>query len=459
VMAAEMQEQEMGDGSNFVVTYAGELLSNAESLLKLGVHPSEVILGYTKAAAKAAELLEASVCYTVSDVRDEAALSSVLRTVISAKHYGYEDMLAGLVARAAISVMPPAPKRPSVNVDSVRVCKLIGGGITDSTVIKGIVVQRQSEGVVQRADDAKIAVFGCGIEAGSTETKGTVVIKNADELKAFNKEEERLMEEAIKSIADSGSKVVVAGGSISEIAQHFLNKYNLMFVKIVSKFELRRLCRSVGATALVRVGPPTPDEMGHADKVFVQELGSKKVMIFQQLDDDSQVATVVLRGGTMNMLDDVERAIDDAVNTAKVLCKDGRCVAGAGATEMELATRIQQLAESTPGLEQYAIAKFAESLEVVPRTLAENSGQNAADVLSSLYAAHATGAATVGVNIEAPGIVDASSTKVYDAFATKFSALSLASDAALTVLRVDQIIMAKQAGGVKPRDPQAPDAD
>jgi len=459
VMAAEMQVQEMGDGSNFVTTFAGELLSNAESLLRLGVHPSEIVLGYAKASAKAAELLEASVCHTVADVRSVEELSSVLRTVISAKHYGYEDLIASLVARACIGVMPPAPKRPSVNVDSVRVCKLIGGSITDSTVIKGIVVHRQSEGTVTYAEDAKIAVFGCGIEAGSTETKGTVVIKNAAELKAFNKEEERLMEESIKSIADAGAKVVVAGGSISEIAQHFLNKYNLLFVKIVSKFELRRLCRSVGATALVRVGPPTPDEMGHADKVFVKELGSKKVTIFEQIEDESQVATVVLRGGTMNLLDDVERAIDDAVNTAKVLCKDGRCLPGAGATEIELAYRIQQVAESTPGLEQYAISKFAEALEVVPRTLAENSGQAAAEVLSSLYAAHATGSAAVGVDIEGTGVTDAATARIYDAFATKLSALTLAADAALTVLKVDQIIMAKQAGGPKPRDPQAPDAD
>jgi len=459
VMAAEMQEQEMGDASNLVVTFAGELLSNAESLLRLGVHPSEVLLGYSKAAAKTAELLESLTCHTVSDVRSEAQLADVLRTVVSSKHFGYEELISSLVARACISIMPPAPKRPSINVDSVRVCKLIGGSIMDSTVIKGIVVQRQSEGAVTHAEDAKIAVFGCGIEAGSTESKGTVVIRTAEELKAFNKEEERLMEESIKSIADAGAKVVVAGGSISEIAQHFLNKYNLLFVKIVSKFELRRLCRSVGATALVRVGPPTPDEMGHADRVYVQELGSRKVTIFQQLEDESQVATVVLRGSTMNMLDDVERAIDDAVNTAKVLCKDGRCVAGAGATEIELAHQIQQMAESTPGLEQYAIAKFAEAFEVIPRTLAENSGQNASDVLSSLYAAHASGSAFTGVDIEGGGTTDAKAARIYDALATKASALNLAADAALTVLRVDQIIMSKQAGGPKPRDPQAPDAD
>ncbi len=151
------------------------------------------------------------------------------------------------------------------------------------------------------------------------------MIRTADELKAFNKEEERLMEESIKAIADTGAKVVVAGGSISEIAQHFLNKYNLLFVKIMSKFELRRLCKSIGATALVRVGPPTPDELGYADLVVVQELGSKKITVFQQLDEESAVSTIVLRGSTMNILDDLERVIDEAVNTCKVSACLCRC--------------------------------------------------------------------------------------------------------------------------------------
>lgn len=242
----------------------------------------------------------------------------------------------------------------------------------------------------------------------------------------------------------------------------------------MSKFELRRLCRAVNATAMVRVGPPTADELGYADMVAVQELSSRLVTVFRQDEEDAAVATIVLRGATTNALDDIERAIDDAVNTAKQACKDGRVVPGAGAIEMELATRIQALAAATPGLEQYAINKFAEALEVVPRILAENAGQDPTDVISALYAAHAgagAGAAAggagaadapaarsagyaVGVDIDGDrSTKDAASEGIWDSLPTKLSALRLASEAAITVLRVDTIIMSKQAGGPKPRAP------
>jgi len=360
----------------------------------------------------------------------------------------------GLVADAVTGVMPPAPKAPSVNVDNVRVAKLIGGAITDSAVVKGVVVQRDTEGSIKRAEKAKIAVFGCSIEASAPETRGTVVIKSADELMAYNKGEEAMMEEAIKGIAESGAKVVVAGGSVSEIALHFLEKYGMLVVKVMSKFELRRLCKAVNATALVRVGAPTADELGFADLVAVQELSSRHVTVFRQDDEESAVATIVLRGATMNLLDDVERAIDDAVNVAKQLCKDGRMVPGAGAAEIELAAKVAELGAATPGLEQYAINKYAEALEVVPRILAENAGQDPTDVISALYAAHSAGAAGAGVDVDGDKTVkDAAGAGIFDSTAVKMSALRLASEVAVTILRVDTIIMSKQAGGPKPRAP------
>jgi T-complex protein 1 subunit theta len=457
--AALMQVQEVGDGGNFVVTFAGELLSCAESMLRIGVHPSEIVEGYKKASERAYNELESICCYTLKDARIEADLTKALLPVLASKQFGNEAFLAKLVAQACLSVMPPAPKAPSISVDNVRVAKLIGGTLSDSTLVKGVVVQRDVEGSIRKVEKAKIAVFGCSIEASSSETKGTVVIHNADELKAYNKGEEKMMEDAIKAVADSGAKVVVAGGGISEIAMHFIEKYSMMAIKVVSKFELRRLCKAVNATAMVRVGAPAPGELGYADIVEVQELSSRNVTVFKQHDDDSAVTTIVLRGATMNLLDDIERAVDDAVNVAKVLCKDGRMLPGAGAAEIELAHKLNRFAETTPGLEQYAIAKYGEALEAFPRTLAENSGQAERDVITALYAAHAAGKSTVGVDIEGNQTLDAAASGILDSFAVKLSALRLASEAAITVLRVDQIIMSKQAGGPKPRQPGAPDED
>jgi len=296
--------------------------------------------------------------FTLENPRDALALAKPLKSVIAAKQFGFEDFLAPLVAQACVTVMPDG--RNAVNVDNVRVSKLIGRTIYDSQVVKGSVVERDSLGSVKHVTDAKIAIFGCGIEAGSTETKGNVVLKNAADLKSFTQGEEKAMEDAIAAIAATGANVVIASGAISEIAMHYLEKYRLMVLKIISKFELRRVCRAVGATALSRLGAPTADELGSAASVSVQELSSARVTVFSQTEDeDTGIATIVLRGPTKQILDDVERAINDAVNVAKALCRDGRCVAGAGASEIELALALQAMGDECPGLEQYAIKKVS----------------------------------------------------------------------------------------------------
>jgi T-complex protein 1 subunit theta len=279
--------------------------------------------------------------------------------------------------------------------------------------VRGVVIQRDADSAIKHVAKAKIAVFGCSIEASSPETKGVVVIKNADELKAYNKGEEKMMEEMVKGIADSGAKVVVSGGSISEIALHFIQKFGLLAVRIPSKFELRRLCKAVGASAMVAVGPPPAAVLGYCDSVSVQELSSRLVTVFRQdAGEDSGISTIVLRGATMNMMDDMERAIDDAANVA--------------------------------GLEAYAFHKFAEALECVPRTLAENSGQNATHIVAALYAAHQAGKGSVGVDVDGEGSKDAVAAGILDSLAVKSSAIKLAAETAITVLRVDQIIMSKQ---------------
>lgn len=455
-LAAETQDKECGDGTNLTVSFAGGLLSNTEDLLRMGLHTSEIINGYKKAGDKLVkEMLPSLVVGQVNDPRDKDELIRVVKPVISAKQYGCEDILAPLVAEACLGTMSASGKA-AVYPDSVRVVKILGGNISQSHVVHGMVVMRGAETSLLKAEDAKITVFGCGIEASATEAKGTVLMENADDLKGYNKSEEMKMEEIIKSIADSGTKVVVSGGTVSEMALHFIERYKMMCIKINSKWELRRLCSATNSTALVRLGPATPDEMGFCDHVAVKEVGGRKVTIFNQnksAKDGCRLSTIVLRASTSSMLQDLERAIDDGVHTCKTACRDPRLVPGAGATEMELAVKIKEYGDTCPGLDQYAIRAFAKALEFVPRTLAENSGQDAAVVLAALGAAHANGNVTLGVDINAAG-TDREGTRetgdtLVDLLTTKMSAFMLAVDAAVTVLRVDQIIMSKQAGGPK----------
>ncbi|GFH13367.1 chaperonin complex component [Haematococcus lacustris] len=235
------------------------------------------------------------------------------------------------------------------------------------------------------------------------------------------------------------------------MAMHFLEKYGLMVLRVPSKFELLRFCKSTGATARASFGAPSPDELGFVKYLSVQEIGGANCCVLRQEASLGAISTIVLRGSTEGFLDDVERALNDGVNAFKALTRDGRCVAAGGATELELARQIGDWGKKLTGLEQYAVKAFAESFEVVPRTLAENSGLNATDVLSALYAAHAQGQINTGVDINGGPPKDLSQEGVVDLYATKWWALKLATDAAATVLRVDQIIMAKQAGGPKPR--------
>ncbi|KAJ6826943.1 T-complex protein 1 subunit theta [Iris pallida] len=239
------------------------------------------------------------------------------------------------------------------------------------------------------------------------------------------------------------------------MALHFCDRYKLMVLKISSKFELRRICRTTGAVALLKLSQPNPDELGYADSVSVEEIGGSRVTVVKNEEGGNSVSTLVLRGSTDSILDDLERAVDDGVNTYKAMCRDSRIVPGAAATEIELARRLKEFSLKETGLDQYAIAKFAESFEMVPKTLAENAGLNAMEIISSLYADHAAGNPKVGINLEEGACKDVSTMNVWDLHVTKLFALKYAADAACTVLRVDQIIMSKPAGGPARRDQPA----
>jgi T-complex protein 1 subunit theta len=449
-LAAEMQEQECGDGTNLCVSFAGELLKECEDLLRMGLHTSEIVSGYKNAAEFMHKILPSLCSETVTDFRSEEELVRVVTPVLSAKQFGYEKFLAPLVAKACMQTFGNS-SNPTVNSDSVRIAKIMGGNISQSEVINGMVVMRGTEGSIQHADDAKISVFACGIEASATEAKGTVLMNNADDLMNYNKSEERKMDEIIKSIADTGTKVVISGGTVSEMAMHFIERYGMMCVKIPSKWELKRICSATGSTALVRLGPATADELGYCDEVNVKEIGGRKVVVFSQqanAKDGCRVATILLRASTESVLNDIERAIDDGVNCIRTLCTDGRLVPGAGATEMELSRQIKEYGDTCPGLDQYAIRSFAKALQFVPKTLAENSGQEPTDVIAALGAAHNQGEAAMGVDIfgdDTGNMICQTGKTIVDLLYTKESALRLSIDAAITVLRVDQIIMSKPA--------------
>ncbi|XP_072980386.1 T-complex protein 1 subunit theta-like [Typha angustifolia] len=459
VLASKAQQEEIGDGANLTISFAGELLEKAEELIRMGLHPSEIISGYTKAINKTVEILDELVekGSETMDVRNKDEVVLRMKAAVASKQYGQEDILCPLIADACIQVCPKNPA--NFNVDNVRVAKLLGGGLHNSTVARGMVLKSDAVGSIKRIEKAKIAVFAGGVDTSATETKGTVLIQSAEQLENYAKTEEAKVEELIKAVADSGAKVIVSGAAVGDMALHFCERYKLMVLKISSKFELRRFCRTTGAIARLKLSQPNPDELGYADSVSVEEIGGSRVTVVKNDEGGNSVSTIVLRGSTDSILDDLERAVDDGVNAYKAMCRDSRIIPGAAATEIELARKLKEFSFKETGLDQYAIAKFAESFEMVPKTLSENAGLNAMEIISSLYAEHAAGNIKVGIDLEEGICTDVSSLKIWDLHLTKFFALKYAADAACTVLRVDQIIMAKPAGGPKRDQPAGMDED
>jgi T-complex protein 1 subunit theta len=308
-------------------------------------------------------------------------------------------------------------------------------------------------------------VYACPVDIGRTETKGTVLLQDANALLAFSRDEEANLEASIESMLTGGVKVVVTGGTFGDLALHYLNRHGILCFKVPSKFDLQRLCRVLGATASARLGPLSPEELGHCDFVSCMDLGGDRVTVFRQFSQEeslsnahlgsvsavltskmhAKVASIIVRGSTCHAMDDIERALDDGIQTIKTLVsRDGRLVAGAGQTENILGTYLASMADITPGLSQYAIRKFSEALVAIPTLLTENATN----------AGTTDAPATATSQTTREGVMSTSNTcvneKVVDVLATKKSALHLATDAALSVLRVDSIIMSKPAGGPKP---------
>lgn len=403
VMASQQQESEMGDATNLVMVFAGELLKKAEELLRMGLKTADIVSGYEQAQKHALEALEELVVDKVEDIRSHEELSKAIKTVVASKQSGSEDLLADIVSTAVLAVMPKNPV--NFNVDNIRVVKIMGGSLEQSRVIRGMVFPREPNGSVKKAKNAKVGVFTCPIDISQTETKGTVLLKNAKEMLDFTKGEEEQLQNAIKELHDVGLRVVIAGAAVGELAMHYLNRFGIVVIKVLSKFDLRRICRVVNATPLARLGAPMPDEMGSIDVVETLEIGGDRVTVFRQEEEATRTATIVLRGATQNHLEDVERAVDDGVNVVKAITRDPRLVPGAGATETQLVERITAVGEKTPNLSQYAIKKYGEAFEVVPRTLAESAGLDATEVLSRLYAAHHKGDNwDTGVDVEVRSI-------------------------------------------------------
>lgn len=475
VMAAQNQALEYGDGTNLVVTLAGELLDRAKNLLEQGLVVADIISGYERALRHILDELDNNSNSTLihrpfGDLHDKKQLALAIRPAIASKQSGYEDFLSELVAEACIQVIPEDPRL--FNPESIRIAKVPGKSITDSFVVRGFVIPTLPRGAVQQMKNCKIAVYGCAIELDRTETKGTVLLQSAEELLDLSASEEKAMDTRIKEFADNGINVIVSQMSFHDLALHFCDKYNILAVKIGSKFEVRRFAKSVGATLNMTFKVPEKEKLGVCSEMIIEEIGDKQVIVAR--DDGStttgvgtteeggvncrDITTIVLRAATQGVLNDVSVAIGNAVNVVKATCGDDRFLPGAGASEMALATQLHELASKEPGLQQYSMHAYAEALEIVPRLLAETAGLSTDEVMTEMQSKHVQGVDYTGVNVDGASengewTINTCAAQIYDSLPIKSWAIRMATDTACNVLRVDVIVMRKQAGGPKPQVP------
>ncbi|CAK9296714.1 unnamed protein product [Gordionus sp. m RMFG-2023] len=459
--ASQIQEEEVGDGTNFVLVFAGALLENAKELIKSGLATADIVEGYNMAKKKALEILPGMTCDSVKNFEDEKEMIKYLKSCIMSKQYGNEDVLVPLIVKACI--MAKSKEKDSFNVDNIRVCKILGSAITQSYILRGMCFKIKVESEITSVQNAKIGLYSCAIDQGQTETKGTVLLKSADQLLNYTKGEENLLEQKFRAIASSGCNVIVSGGGkVGDLASHFANKYKIMVIRLQSKFDLRRVAKMTGAGVIPTLAAPSSEQLGHCDKVYIDEIGETNVIIFDQENKDVSLVTIILRGSSDNVMDDIERVIDDGVNNYKALTRDPRVLPGAGATEIQLALEISDYADTCPGLQQYAIKKYGESFLSIPKALAENAGVKAMELISLLNAEHQKGNKTFGFEIESigtPMIKDAHKYEILDPLIVKEWAIKYATQASNTILSIDKIIMSKPAGGPAPREPKTQDGD
>jgi T-complex protein 1 subunit theta len=456
-MAAKMQKEDWGDSTNYVVTLAGELLTQAELLIKTGLHPSAIISGFQIGLDSTLKILETEVQREITDIKQDALVVDVMTSALASKLPNNYQFFGNLLTKACRSILQERGRK--FNPDNIRFVKLLGGNVEHSSLVPGFVISRSPEGDFKNnVNIAKIACFNCPFDPQGGETKGTVLITKAEELLNYSSTEEALAERIVRSIVDTGVNVVVVGGSISELCLHYLNKYNVFVLKVHSKFELARLSKTVGGQMIPKLGAPIPEEIGFAESVKVSEIGSTRVTVFNVKNVDVVVTTIVIRGATTTIMDDIERSLENGVSCFKQILNDPRYVFGAGAVEAFLANKLEEVSSSLTGLEQYSCLQFGQAFEVFVRILLENAGLNANEQTSNVLSQNVN-KALFGVNVFKGVIESSSDINVYDNLGSKSNAILLAANVVLTILRIDQIIVAKPSGGPKPRENKGWDND
>jgi thermosome len=453
VEVAKTQEAEVGDGTTTAVVIAGELLKQAESLLDQEVHPTVIARGYRVATEKAQEILQ-KISHPVTG-KDEATLKKIAMTAITGK--GAESAkkeLAEIAVKAVKRVADSTEDGLKFDKENIKIEKKIGNSVEETELIDGIVLEKEAvhPQMPQIVYNAKIALIDSPIEIKDTEIDAKIQITDPQQMQAFLDQEEKMLRDMVDKIVGCGANVVFCQKGIDDIAQHMLAKNGIYAARRLKKSDLEALSRATSANIVSDLKAITAKDLGKAGIVKESKIGDEEFTYITDCKNPKSV-TILVRGGTTHIAEEAKRAMTDAIGDVASAIIEGKCVAGAGSVEIELAKELRKFADSLSGREQLAVQAFSTSLEIIPRTLAENAGLDPIDVITELKASHDKKNITAGVDVFTGKIIDAWSKGVVEPLKIKTQAISSASEVAQMILRIDDIIAGSKDAGPMPQAP------
>jgi thermosome len=451
VEVAKTQDDEVGDGTTTAAVLAGEFLKNAEELLEQGVHTTVIASGYRLASVKAKEILKTLAKPVTLEDRD--LLLKIAVTAITGKAEASKDVFADLAVNAILAVVDKENGKYTADIEDIKVEKKVGGSVEASELIEGMVIdkERVHTNMPKKVHDARILLLNEALEIKKTEVKAEISIKTPDQLQLFLDQEEQMLHDMVTKVIDSGANVVFVEKGIDDIAQHYLAKAGIYAARRVKKSDMEKLARATGAKILTGLKEIGESDLGKADIVEEKKIG-EEAMTYVTGCTNPKAVSIILRGGTEHVVDEAERALHDALRVVGVAIEDETLVAGGGSPEVELALRLREYSATLIGREQLAVAKFAEALEVIPRTLAENAGLDPIDILVEMRSQHEKGNNTAGLNVFTGKVVDMWKEGVVEPLRVKVQAINSATEAATMILRIDDVLSSKSApaGGMPP---------
>ncbi|MDA0524086.1 thermosome subunit alpha [Methanococcoides alaskense] len=444
VEVAKTQDDEVGDGTTTAAVITGELLKKAEEMIEQDVHPTIIAAGYRMASVKAGEILKALAKKVTIDNKD--ILTSISDTAMTGKGAeATKDVLSKIAVDAIVSIVD-RDNGNTVEIENVKVEKKVGGRIDDSELIEGMILdkERVHANMPKKVEGAKIALLNSAIELKETEVDAEISITSPEQLQSFLDQEESMLKSLVTSITKTGANVVFCQKGIDDMAQHYLAKEGIFAVRRVKKSDMEKLVRSTSAKLVTNIEEMTAEDLGAAELVEEKKIGGDSMTFITGCVNPKSVS-ILLRGGTEHVIDNIERALTDALRVVAVAIEDEELVAGGGAPEVEVALRLNEYASTLSGREQLAVKAFAEALEVVPRTLAENAGLDPIDMLVELRAHHERGIKTAGLNVYSGTVIDMWEEGVVEPLRVKTQAINSGTEAAVMILRIDDIIASSRA--------------